>query len=106
MFQRECFEARIYTNVIEDVGAGFTPAQLKQRAPARGAPTVGNIIGVYKSTCVHKWLEYMKQNDLKYPGKFWHRNYYERIIRDEIELNEKREYIKNNPITIEIQNFT
>jgi REP element-mobilizing transposase RayT len=27
----------------------------------------------------------------------WHRNYYERIIRDERELNNIREYIINNP---------
>ena len=28
----------------------------------------------------------------------WHRNYYERIIRDEIELYIKRKYIINNPL--------
>lgn len=28
--------------------------------------------------------------------KLWQRNYYERIIRNEIELNAVREYIRNN----------
>ncbi len=28
----------------------------------------------------------------------WQRDYYERIIRDENELNRKREYILNNPL--------
>ena len=28
---------------------------------------------------------------------FWQRNYYERIIRNEYELNKTREYIQNNP---------
>jgi len=92
-------------HIENDVGVGFTPTQLKQWAPARGAPTIGNIIGAYKSICVHEWLEYMKQNDLNYLGKFWQRNYYERIIRDEIELNEKREYIRNNPITSNVNYY-
>ena len=87
--------------IENDVGVGFTPIRLKQWAPARGAPTIGDIIGAYKSICIHEWLEHMKQNDLNYPGKFWQRNYYDRIIRDEIELNEKREYIRNNPILTE-----
>ena len=32
-----------------------------------------------------------------FPGKLWQRNYYERVIRDEQELNTIREYIQNNP---------
>ena len=28
----------------------------------------------------------------------WQRNYYERIIRNEIELMNVRQYIKNNPL--------
>lgn len=32
-----------------------------------------------------------------FSGKLWQRNYYERIIRDESELNRIREYIINNP---------
>lgn len=31
----------------------------------------------------------------------WQRNYYERIIRNEIELNKMREYIFNNPLNWE-----
>ena len=29
--------------------------------------------------------------------RFWHRNYYERIIRDDFELDNKRVYVENNP---------
>jgi len=32
-----------------------------------------------------------------YPGRFWQRNYYERIVRDESELNTIRTYIIGNP---------
>jgi REP element-mobilizing transposase RayT len=31
-------------------------------------------------------------------GKFWQRNYYEHIIRDEGSPNRIREYIINNPL--------
>ncbi|MCX6826443.1 MAG: transposase [candidate division Zixibacteria bacterium] len=34
-------------------------------------------------------------------NKYWQRNYYEHIIRDEQELNQKREYILNNPLNWE-----
>ena len=33
-----------------------------------------------------------------FPGKLWQRNYYEHIIRSEIELNAIRQYIINNPL--------
>jgi len=72
-------------------------ATTKHRAPARGAPTIGQIIGGFKSLCVTEWLKYIKQNNLNISGKFWQRNYYEHIIRDEQELNRIQEYIINNP---------
>jgi hypothetical protein len=31
-------------------------------------------------------------------GRFWQRNYYEHIIRNEDDLNKTREYIRNNPL--------
>jgi REP element-mobilizing transposase RayT len=34
--------------------------------------------------------------------KLWQRNYYEHIIRNEIEMNEIREYILYNPLNWEI----
>ncbi len=33
-----------------------------------------------------------------FPGKLWQRNYYEHIIRNEIELSAIRQYIINNPL--------
>ena len=32
-----------------------------------------------------------------FPGKFWQRNYYEHIVRNEDDLNRIRAYIANNP---------
>lgn len=69
------------------------------RAPARGAPTIGlgSVIGSFKSRCINENLKYIEENDLNELGKFWQRNYYERIIRNHNELNKIRNYIWENP---------
>jgi REP element-mobilizing transposase RayT len=79
------------------VGAGLAPA-LVDRATARVAPTVGEIVGTFKSLCIHDGLTYIKEKKIDAIGKFWQRNYYEHIIRNEDELNKIREYIQNNPL--------
>ena len=91
-----------------DVGADFTPAQTDlvpapdaNRATARVAPTFGQIVGAFKSLCVHDWLQHIKKKNLDALGKFWQRNYYEHIIRNEDELNIIREYIHWNPMNWE-----
>jgi putative transposase len=69
------------------------------RATARVAPTVGDIVGGYKSICVYECLVWINNHDENRKlGKLWQRNYWEHIIRDEIELNRIREYIRNNPV--------
>jgi hypothetical protein len=40
---------------------------------------------------VHDWLEYIRKSGEAAVGKFWQRNYYERIIRDEKMLKKVRE---------------
>ena len=56
------------------------------------------MVGTFKSLCVHIWLKHIKEKNIYVVGKFWQRNYYEHIIRNENELNKIREYIHNNPI--------
>jgi putative transposase len=80
--------------VAQNNGAGARP----ERAGARPAPTVGEIIGTFKSLCIHDWLTYIKENEIDTVAKFWQRNYYEHVIRNEDELNKIREYIRNNPL--------
>ena len=79
------------------VGATLAVAR-KNRAGARPAPTIGEIIGTFKSLCVSDWLRYIKENRIDMVSKFWQRNYYEHIIRNEDESNKIREYIQNNPL--------
>jgi putative transposase len=59
----------------------------KYGAPARGAPTLGQIIGSFKSKCVVEYMKYCLEKNDEEIWKIWQRNYYEHIISDEKELN-------------------
>jgi putative transposase len=79
------------------VGAAFTAAP--NGAGASPAPTIlGNVVGTFKSLGVKEWLQYVKQNHIDVVGSIWQRNYYEHVIRNEMELNRVREYVVNNPL--------
>jgi putative transposase len=66
------------------------------RATARVAPTIGNVVGAFKSITTNECLKLFKRID-KRIGKILQHNYYEHIIRDKDELNRIREYIIQNP---------
>ena len=75
----------IHGILLLTVGAGFTPAQnaknengataIENGATARVAPTVGDIIGAYKSLVSNGCLEIFKSKN-EMMGKLWQRNYY------------------------------
>lgn len=65
-------------------------------APTEDAPTIGNIVGAYKSLVANGCLEiYKSKNEMM--GKLWQRNYYEHIIRNEQSYQNISNYIINNP---------
>jgi len=65
-------------------------------ATARVAPTVGDIVGAYKSLVANGCLEiYKSKNETM--GKLWQRNYWEHIIRNEQSYQTISNYIINNP---------
>ena len=67
------------------------------RARVNRAPTVGDIVGAYKSLVVYGCRKiYQSKNEIM--GKFWQRNYWEHIIRNDISYQNISEYIINNPI--------
>jgi len=72
------------------------PVDVGKRAGASPAPTVGNIIGAYKSLVSNACLKIFKSNN-KVMGKLWQRNYYEHIIRNEDSYQTIAGYILNNP---------
>ncbi|MDO8657224.1 MAG: hypothetical protein Q7K55_00680 [Candidatus Levybacteria bacterium] len=69
------------------VGARHNPGRGQAPPLQQSRPTLGDIIGAFKSLSTNVWAH----------GKIFQRNYYEHIIRDESELNKIREYIKTNP---------
>ncbi len=70
----------------------------ERRGGSRTAPTkqkpLGRLIGAFKTVSTKQINEY---RDTPH-APVWQRNYYEHVIRNEIDLEEIREYIKNNPI--------
>lgn len=62
------------------------------------APTVGNIIGAFKSRVTVEYIRGVKTSGWPpFRGRLWQRNYYEHIIRNERALNAIRQYIMENP---------
>jgi len=87
-------------NTSNEVGAGLAPAQNNALndtgAGASPAPTVGNIMGAYKSLVANGCLDIYKMKN-KTMGKLWQRNFYEHIIRNEKSYQTISNYIINNP---------
>ena len=76
----------------------------KEGQPRGVAPTTAiqlaltDIMHRFKSFTTSQYRTNVLQNNWPpFPGKLWQRNYYERIVRNENELNRIREYIRNNP---------
>ena len=76
--------------IVVIVGAPLAGAR-DLRAGTRPAPTLGDIIGAFKSVTARQYYLDSKGE------KLWQRNYYERVIRNEKELFEIRRYIQENP---------
>ena len=63
---------------------------------------------------VMQWFKTMTTNEYirgvklsgwtPFPGKLWQRNYYDHVVRDDIDLDNIRRYIKGNPILWEQDN--
>lgn len=67
--------------------------QINDAGASRRAPTLGLVVGLFKSETTKQIRNLLKNPNII----IWQRNYYEHIIRNEIELNKIREYIKSNP---------
>ena len=62
------------------------------------APALGDVVGAFKSLVFKVYLDWVQANDPRRRAKFWQGNYYEHIIRNDIELNAIRQYILDNSI--------
>lgn len=73
--------------------AGTSPA------PASLSPTLGQIIGAYKSITTHEYI--LGVNHHNWPPfnkRLWQRNYYERIVCTTAALDRIRAYLRANPL--------
>jgi len=61
--------------------------------------SLGDVVQRYKSLTTKRYIDGVKkQHWPSFNGKLWQRNYWERIIRNEAELNHIRKYIIENPL--------
>ena len=71
----------------------------KDRPYGTHADSLGRILQAFKSLTTVEYIRGVKQSNWSpFPGRLWQRNYYDRIIRDEKELNAARKYIAENPL--------
>jgi putative transposase len=71
----------------------------KDRPYGTTAGSLGRIIQAFKSTSTHQYVLGVRQQGWSpFRARFWQRNYYERVIRNERELEKIREYIATNPL--------
>ena len=76
---------------------GLVPAH-PSRATTRVAPTLGKIIGAFKSITTNEYIHGVKQCGWpSFAGKLWQRSYYEHIIRNQSDYEHIANYIAINP---------
>ena len=63
------------------------------------SPTLGDVIGTFKSLSTNAYIQQVKQNNWpRFDKYFWQRNYYEHIIRNEASHLKISQYIQDNPL--------
>ena len=79
----------------ENMVSPLRPNDESMMSPSHG---LGRFVSWFKRMSTNEYIRKVKQHDWPpFPGRLWQRNYYERIIRSDTELNRIREYIVQNP---------
>ena len=76
---------------FDSVGAGL--ALPKNEGNPRVAPTLGDIVGAFKSISAIACNRCWDRSGVP----FWQRNYWEHVIRHDADLERLRDYIEGNP---------
>ncbi len=87
--------------------------QIKKRQPQGFAPTdttnnktVGDMVGAFQSIVTVEYIRGVKKyNWQRFDKKLWQRNYYEHIIRNDVDYNRISNYIIDNPKTWDNDKF-
>lgn len=70
---------------------GFAPTEKKSK-------TLGDILGAFQSITTVKYIRGVNDFGWKrFKGKLWQRNYFERIIRNQRQYDNIKNYTRNNP---------
>ncbi len=79
-------------------GRAQGPAGGHGEPPLRAVLSLSDVVERFKSLTTTRYIEGVRSCKWPpFPGKLWQRNFHDRIIRNEIELNRVRTYINNNP---------
>ncbi len=60
--------------------------------------TLSDIVGAYKSLTGRATLSYLRSKGRSCGSQFWQRSFTDRVLRNEKEVEQKRAYIRNNPM--------
>jgi len=60
-------------------------------------PTLGRVVGAYKSLVMVAWIDYCKAAGIYAAGSFWLVRFVERVITNQQALARIRQYIRDNP---------
>ena len=75
-----------------------TDSRKEDRATTRVAPTLGAVIGSFKSLTTVQYARVVRQEGWPaFQGRLWQRNYYEHIIRNAESRRSIPEYLASNP---------
>jgi putative transposase len=73
-------------------------ARSASRRGAEGSPTIGDIIGAFKSITTNAYIRGVDRSGWPpFDRRLWQHSYWEHIIRDETECDRIRGYIQTNP---------
>ena len=62
-------------------------------------PTIGRIVQWFKTMTTNEYIKGIKNKGWKpFNNRFWQRNYYEHVIRNDEDLRDIREYVVGNPL--------
>jgi len=65
-------------------------------------PRLGDVMKWFKSITTNRYIHGVKDRGWpRFDGHLWQRNYYDHIVRNDVDLDRIRTYIENNPGTWE-----
>ncbi len=93
---RGCPDVRPTDNAGSSPGDGQAQGPAPTKNPGLSLP---DVVHRFKSMTTNRYIQGVRKHGwIPFNGTLWQRNYFERVIRNERELNGTREYIESNPL--------